>query len=247
MKLGFVSAILHDLNLEDVFSYAAAEGFGCVELMCWPPGGSERRYAGVTHIDVTRLDDAKVASIKGLVKRHGVEISGLGYYPNPLDPDPLHRKTVVEHLHKVIDAAPKLGVHIVNTFIGRDWTKSIDDNWPMFSATWPDIIRHAEEQNVQIGIENCPMLFSKDEWPGGKNLAVSPAIWDRMFREIPSRFFGLNFDPSHPVLQFIDAARCVRDFGQRIVHFHAKDLRIDHDRLYQVGSLGLGWNTPKVP
>jgi sugar phosphate isomerase/epimerase len=247
MKLGFVSAILHDLNLEQVMTYAAEEGFGCVELMCWPPGSADRRYAGVTHVDVTTLDDARAGAIRGLVSRSGVAISGLGYYPNPLDPNTEHRKMVVGHLHKVIDAAPKLGVHVVNTFVGRDWTKSIDDNWELFKATWPEIIRHAEEQNVQIGIENCPMLFSKNEWPGGKNLAVSPAVWDRMFREIPSRFFGLNFDPSHLILQFIDGPRCVREFGKKIVHFHAKDLRIDHDRLYQVGSMGQDWNTPKLP
>jgi sugar phosphate isomerase/epimerase len=247
MKLGFVSAILPDLNLEQVLGYAAEEGFGCVEIMCWPPGGADRRYAGVTHIDVTRLDDTQAASIRNLVNKHGVEISGLGYYPNPLDPNPEHRKMVVDHLHKVIDAAPRLGVNVVNTFVGRDWTKSIDDNWPLFQATWPDIVRHAEERNVQIGIENCPMLFSKDEWPGGKNLAVSPEIWDRMFREIPSRFFGLNFDPSHLIFQFIDAARCLREFGKRVVHFHAKDLRIDQERLYQVGAWGQNWNTPKLP
>ena len=247
MKLGFVSAILHDLNLEQVMTYAAEEGFGCVELMCWPPGSADRRYAGVTHVDVTALDGAKAGAIKDLVSRTGVAISGLGYYPNPLDPNPEHRKMVVGHLHKVIDAAPKLGVHVVNTFVGRDWTKSIDDNWELFKTTWPEIIQHAEAQNVQIGIENCPMLFSKDEWPGGKNLAVSPAVWDRMFREIPSRFFGLNFDPSHLILQFIDGPRCVREFGKKIVHFHAKDLRIDHDRLYQVGSMGENWNTPKLP
>jgi sugar phosphate isomerase/epimerase len=247
MKLGFVSAILHDLNLDQVITYAAEEGFGCVELMCWPPGSADRRYAGVTHVDVTTLDNAKAGAIKDLVSRSGVAISGLGYYPNPLDPNPEHRKMVVGHLHKVIDAAPKLGVHVVNTFVGRDWTKSIDDNWDLFKATWPEIISHAEEQNVQIGIENCPMLFSKDEWPGGKNLAVSPDVWDRMFREIPSRFFGLNFDPSHLILQFIDGPRCVREFGRKIVHFHAKDLRIDHDRLYQVGSMGQNWNSPKLP
>jgi sugar phosphate isomerase/epimerase len=247
MKLGFVSAILHDQSLEEVLAFAAAEKFGCVELMCWPPGGADRRYAGVTHVDVTRLDSAQIGAIKSLIHRYGIAISGLGYYPNPLDPNAEHRKTVVDHLHKVIDAAPKLGVHIVNTFIGRDPTRSIDDNWPLFREIWPDIIKHADQQNVHIGIENCPMLFGKDEWPGGKNLAVSPSVWDRMFREIPSRYFGLNFDPSHLVFQFIDPARCIRDFGGRIVHFHAKDTRIDADKLYQVGSLGLGWHTPKLP
>jgi sugar phosphate isomerase/epimerase len=247
MQLGFVSAILPDLSLDEVLAFAADEGFGCVELMCWPPGAADRRYSGVTHLDVSHFTDDQAGRVRDLVKKHGVAISGLGYYPNPLDPNAEHRRTVVEHLKKVIGAAPKLGVGVVNTFVGRDWKQSIDDSWPAFRAVWPDVVRHAEAAGVRVGIENCPMLFSKDEWPGGKNLAISPSVWRRMFEEVPSAHFGLNLDPSHLVWQMIDAARCVRDFARRIVHVHAKDARIDHDKLYEVGTLGLGWHTPKLP
>lgn len=247
MQLGFVSAILPDLSIDEVISFAADEGFSCVELMCWPPGGSSRRYAGVTHVDVTSLSDEEVARIRELSRSDAVRISGLGYYPNPLDPDPEHRRVVAEHLKKVIRAAPRLGVNVVNTFIGRDWTKSIDDNWAMLKEVWPGIIAEAKTNGVKIGIENCPMLFSKDEWPGGKNLAVSPAVWRRMFNEFPDGTLGLNFDPSHLVFQHIDYVRAIREFGKHFVHVHAKDTRIDGDRLYEVGNLGLGWYTPKIP
>ena len=247
MQLGFVSAIFGDLTLEEVFAFAADEGFGCVELMCWPPGSADRRYAGVTHIDVTRFGDDEVGRIRDLVDKHGVSISGLGYYPNPLHPDAEHRQKVIGHLLKVISAAPRLDVRIVNTFIGRDPALPVDKNWPLFQQVWPDIVRHAEAQGVKIGIENCPMLFSQDEWPGGQNLAVAPALWQAIFQEIPSPHLGLNIDPSHLVWQYIDYVRCVRDFAKRIVHVHAKDARIDHDRLYAVGTLGLGWHTPKIP
>lgn len=247
MQLGFVSAILPDLSLEEVFHYAADEGFGCVEVMCWPPGRADRRYAGVTHIDVTNLTDERVGQIKELVHSTGVAISGLGYYPNPLDPDIDHRRMVTDHLLKVIAAAPRLGVSVVNTFVGRHPAKSIDDNWPGFLEVWPGIIQRAEQAGVKIGIENCPMLFSKNEWPGGKNLAISPRVWRKMFEAIPSQSFGLNFDPSHLVWQNIDYVRCVRDFGKRFVHVHAKDARIDHDRLYERGNLDLDWHTPKIP
>jgi sugar phosphate isomerase/epimerase len=247
MQLGFVSAILPDLSLDEVLAFAADEGFACVELMCWPPGAADRRYAGVTHLDVTHFTDDHAGCVRDLVKKHGVAVSGLGYYPNPLDPNPEHRRTVVEHLKKVIAAAPKIGVGVVNTFVGRDWKLSIDENWPAFRAIWPDLVKSAEAAGVRVGIENCPMLFSKDEWPGGKNLAISPAVWRRMFEEIPSAHFGLNFDPSHLVWQMIDIPRCVREFGKRIVHVHAKDARLDHDRLYEVGTLSLGWHTPKLP
>ena len=110
MQLGFVSAILADLSLEEVLAFAADEGFACVELMCWPPGKADRRYAGVTHLDVTDFTDDQAGHVRDLVRIHGVAISGLGYYPNPLDPDPAHRAMVVEHLKKVIRAAPMLGV-----------------------------------------------------------------------------------------------------------------------------------------
>jgi len=247
MQLGFVSAILPDLSLNEVLAFAADEGFACVELMCWPPGGATRRYAGVTHVDVTSLDGDHADRIRGLAQTRGVAISGLGYYPNPLDPDPAHRKVVVDHLKQVIQAAPKLGVGVVNTFIGRDWTKSIDDNWPMLREVWPSIIAEAKAAKVKIGIENCPMLFSKDEWPGGKNLGVSPAVWRRLFVEFSDGTLGLNFDPSHLIFQHIDYVRAIRDFSKHFVHVHAKDTRIDADKIYEVGSAGLGWHTPKLP
>jgi sugar phosphate isomerase/epimerase len=247
MQLGFVSAILPDLSLEDVFAFAKVEDFACVEVMCWPPGGAERRYAGVTHLDVTTPRAEFVRRAQEVIQKTGVAISALGYYPNPLDADPAHRKFVTDHLRKVLDAAVALGLGVVNTFIGRDHRRSIDDNWTLLRETWPPLVKHAESLGIKIGIEHCPMLFSNDEWPGGKNLAIAPGVWQRLFEEIPSKSLGLNFDPSHLVWQFIDNARAIREFGPRIVHFHAKDERIDHDRLYREGILGLGWHKPKLP
>jgi len=249
MKLGFVSAILPDLSLAEVLRFAAAEGFDCVEVMCWPVGKAERRYAGVTHIDVSTLTAAQVDEIKQLLAETGVSISGLGYYPNPLAPDPDEAATYVEHIKKVIQAAERLGIKTVNTFIGRDWTKSVEDNWCRFLHTWRPLVAFAEEHGVRIGIENCPMLFTADEWPGGKNLATTPTIWRRMFEEIPSPHFGLNYDPSHMVWQQMDYLKPLREFADRIFHIHAKDVRIDRHRLDEVGILAypLQFHTPKLP
>jgi len=247
MQLGFVSAILGDISLEEVLAFAADEGFACVEVMCWPPGKADRRYAGVTHLDVSRFTEAQAQKVRNLVRLHGVNISGLGYYPNPLDSDPAHRQLACDHLRKVISAAPMLGVSVVNTFIGRDHRRNVDENFALMREVWPPIVEHAESCGVKLGIENCPMLFSGDEWPGGKNLPVSPALWRRMFAELNSPHIGLNFDPSHLIWQHIDYVRCIREFGDRIVHVHAKDTRIDCDKLYEHGILGLGWHTPKIP
>jgi sugar phosphate isomerase/epimerase len=249
MRVGFVSAILPDLKLEEVVAFAAAEGFACVELMCWPMGKAERRYAGVTHLDVAGLDGSSAQRIRALMKGHGVAISGLGYYPNPLAPDPAEARVYVEHIEAVVRAAQLLGVGLVNTFVGRDWTQPVEAQWPRFLGTWRALVAYAEEHEVRIGIENCPMLFTGDEWPGGKNLATSPAIWRRMFADIPSPSFGLNFDPSHFVWQHMDYLKALREFKERIFHVHAKDARIDRERLDDVGILAtpLAFHTPKLP
>jgi sugar phosphate isomerase/epimerase len=249
MKLGFVSAILADQSLDEVVRFAAANGFACVEAMCWPVGQAERRYAGVTHVDVTNLNDAEAKRIRSLLASANVELSGLGYYPNPLCADEREAAVCIEHLKRVISAAPQLGLKIVNTFVGRDPARSLAENWKLFDRRWPAIIEHAEASKVSIGIENCPMYFTEDEWPGGKNLAVSPKIWREMFRRIPSKNFGLNYDPSHAVWQFMDSARHVREFADRLVHVHAKDVRVDRERLNQVGIMAtpLEYHRPKLP
>lgn len=249
IQLGFVSAILADQNLEQVVEFASDSGFDCVEVMCWPRGKAERRYAGVTHIDVTELKKSDAKRILELFGEAGVSISGLGYYPNPLAADLAEARVYTDHLKRVIKAAALLEVPVVNTFIGRDPVKSVDENWPRFLKTWKPLIAYAEAQGVKIGIENCPMSFSRDEWPGGKNLATSPAIWRRMFEDIPSASFGLNFDPSHFVWQGMDYVKVLREFKDKLFHFHAKDARLDRDRLNEVGLLAypLQYHTPKLP
>ena len=249
MKLGLMTAALPDLSLDGVAAWAAENGFEMLEIACWPPGKGERRYAGVTHIDVTNFDRAQANEILKIMDRYGLEISSLGYYPNPLHPDPAHRQKVIDHLQKVIVAAELLAVPIVGTFVGRDKNKSVEENWEGFKNVWPPIVKSAAEHNVKIAIENCPMIFSNDEWPGGDNLAISPAIWREMFEIIPDENFGLNLDPSHLIWQFIDYVRAVYDFGDRIFHVHAKDLRIDYEGLYQNGvmSAGMGWQIPRLP
>jgi sugar phosphate isomerase/epimerase len=249
MQLGFVSAILPDCTLQEVVRFAAAEGFECVELMCWPKGKAERRYAGVTHIDATGFGAADAIVVRDLMAAAGITISGLGYYPNPLAPDRAEAAVAIGHLQRVIDAAALLEVGLVNTFVGRNWMQSVDANWPRFLEVWAPLIAYAEDLGVRVGIENCPMLFTADEWPGGKNLATTPTIWRRMFDSIPSASFGLNYDPSHMVWQRMDYLRPMHEFADRMFHVHAKDARVDQTRLDEVGVLAtpLEFHTPKLP
>ena len=249
MKLGFVSAILPDSSLEEVLELAAREHYDCVELMCWPAGTADRRYAGVSHLDVVDFGADDAARVNELCARHGVALSGLGYYPNALDPDPDVSRVAIGHIGAVVRAARLLGVNQVNTFIGRDWKRTVDDNWPRFLEVWRPLVKLAEAEGVKIGIENCPMFFGADEWPGGKNLATTPAIWRRMFEDIESECFGLNYDPSHLIWQQIDPIQPLFEFGDLVFHVHAKDVRMDRRKLDDVGVLAYPGLThhPKLP
>jgi sugar phosphate isomerase/epimerase len=247
MKLGLLTAAFPDLSLDQVAEWAAANGFETLEVACWPSGGGEkRRYAGVTHVDV---DDFDPDDVLGTLERHGLGISALAYYPNNLHPDDTHREQVNGHLRKVIDAAQRLGVEVVGTFAGNDKDRPLPENLQRFREIWPALVGYAGERGVRIAIENCPMIFSYDEWPGGTNLAWSPAIWDEMFSAIPDENFGLNLDPSHLVWLMIDYERVVYDYADRIFHVHAKDLEVRRDGLYRHGSFsgGIGWQVPRLP
>ncbi|MEN6595454.1 MAG: sugar phosphate isomerase/epimerase [Clostridiaceae bacterium] len=249
MKLGFASAILPDQNFEFVVDFASKNEYRCIEMMCWPVGKAERRYAGVTHIDVDKLDPSRVAAIKDYLALKQVAISALGYYPNPLDPDAEKANEAIAHIKKLITTAPLLGVDTVNTFIGRDPKASVAESMRSFLKIWPDIIKLAEDTGVRVAIENCPMLFTADEWPGGKNLATTPRIWREMFSAIPSKYFGLNYDPSHFLWQQMDYIRPIYEFTDKLFHIHIKDAKVRKDLLDEVGVLAapLDFQLPKLP
>jgi sugar phosphate isomerase/epimerase len=249
MRLGFLTAPLPDTPLMEVADWAAANDFDSLEIACWPRStGPARRYAGTSHIDVANLSEAQAREIVDQIGSKGLAISGLGFYPNPLHPDPAHRERVIGHLRKVMDAARKMGVPFVNTFMGGDHNKSLDENWQEALRIWPDIVNYAKDQGVKVTIENCPMIFSRDEWPGGDNIAWSPYIWRRIIEQW-GESVGLNYDPSHLVWLMIDQGRFIREFGAHILHFQAKDVMIDRDGLYERGSMssGIGWQIPRLP
>ena len=249
MKLGFVSAILDGWNFEETIDIASKMGFACVEVACWPRGKAERRYAGVSHIDVDDLDDEKAKVILEYCAKKNVQISSLAFYPNPMDGDLKKRQEAIDHLKKVIAASAKLGVNLVTTFIGRDQAKTVEENLELFKTIWPPIIKYAEEKGVKVAIENCPMLFGSEQWPGGQNLATTPRIWREMFHIIPSSNFGLNYDPSHFVWQMMDYTKPLKEFKHKIFHVHFKDIKLYPEKLSEVGSMAypLDYMSPELP
>lgn len=248
MQLGILTAPFADTPLDAVADYAASAGFEALEIACWPAAGGEtRRYAGTAHLPVEDMTPARGSEINGMLQAKGLTISGLGYYPNPLHADAGHRETVTSHLKKVISAAGMMGVKVVNTFVGGDRTLTVDQNWTRAVEIFAPIVAHAQASGVTLAFENCPMIFSHDEWPGGHNIAYAPKIWRRIFAAWDG--VGMNYDPSHLVWQMIDQPRFIREFGAKMVHVHAKDLMIDRDGLYENGiiSAGMGWQVPRMP
>lgn len=247
MKLGLVSAILDGWDLEDMLKEASAAGYTCVEVACWPAGKAERRYAGVSHIDVCNTSPEYVAEVKALFEKYNMGISSLAFYPNPLDPE--KDPAAVEHLYHVIEMSALLGVNMVTTFIGRDQSKSVEENIELAKKIWPPILDCAKEKGVKVAIENCPMLFGADQWPGGQNIFTSPANWARVFEALPYDNLGVNYDPSHFIWQMIDYVKPIYQFKDKIFHVHVKDIKLYRDKLDQVGIMGypLDFMSPKLP
>jgi sugar phosphate isomerase/epimerase len=249
MRLGLLTAPFPDTSLDEVVAWTAANGFESVEIACWPRStGPTRRYAGTSHIDVAGLSTQAGRDLAAEIRGSGLHISGLGFYPNPLHPDPAHREAVISHLRDVITAAEAMDVPLVNTFMGGDAALSQDDNWERALDIWPDIVAFARDHGRRITIENCPMIFSRDEWPAGHNIAWSPYMWRRILEQWGDTI-GLNYDPSHLVWLMIDQSRFIKEFGPHILHVQAKDLTIDRDGLYERGTLsaGMGWQVPRLP
>ena len=247
IRLGLHSAILPSLAFEEVVDYISGLGLETLEICCWPKGKAERRYAGVTHIDLDATDKEGLIKYREYAEKKGVEIAVLGYYPNPLSAVQQEADIAIKHIHKAIDAAADMGVNKISTFIGRDKNLPVDENINKMKTVWPSILEHAEERGVKIAIENCHMLYSLNEWPGGNNLACSPHVWREMFKM--SKNIGLAYDPSHPIVLGMDFKPHLSEFADRIFHVHFKDCRIEQDKVNEYGRFDLPglWHTPKLP
>ena len=142
----------------------------------------------------------------------------------------------------------KLGINLVTTFIGRDQTKTVEENLELVKEIWIPIVHYAEEKKVRIAIENCPMLFDGDQWPGGQNLMTTPVIWRKVFEILDSDYIGINYDPSHFVWQMIDYIQPLYEFKDKIFHVHYKDIKL-FPKTEECGTMAypLQYMKPKLP
>lgn len=235
MKLGFLTACLPKLKLEDLVVWASKNGFQALELAAWP-SKSSRDYQA-RQIDAANFTNDDAKRVKELFAKNNMQISAMAYYDNNVHPDLKIRKSYLHHLKKVIDTAAKLDVKLVGTFVGGRPDKSPAQNIIEIGKVFREVVKYAGDRNVKIMIENCPMEnWLKFGVPG--NYAYSPELWDAMFNEVPSKNFGLNLDPSHLYWLGIDYIQAVRDYASKIFHTHAKDTEILYEGEYRYGLFG---------
>jgi sugar phosphate isomerase/epimerase len=250
MRLGFLTACLPGLGLEQLAEWAAAADFDALEVAAWRRVGG--RSFTASHVDAANLAEADVERIRGLFDRLGLELSSLAYYDNNLHPDPVERKAVNDHLVACVDAAARLGCPTVGTFVGRDPGRTVAENLRQAEQVFPPLVERAGERGVKLIVENCPMEgWHPDGYPG--NLAYSPELWEWMF----SLGLYLNYDPSHLVWLGIDPVAAVRPYLDRIPHAQAKDTEVFADRRNRYGWPGkavtrtdpwdVGWWRYRVP
>ena len=220
MKLGFLTACLPNLSLEEIADWAVQEGYQSLEVAAWPDLGARPFIA--THINAESSDPQYLKQVKEIFDKRNLTLSSLAFYDNNLHPNQNTRDAVSAHVIKCIDTAAALGVETVGTFVGRDWNKPVRENLAMAKDVFAPLVKHADSKGVKIIIENCVMEgWHPDGYPG--NLAYSPELWEWMF----NLGLYLNYDPSHLVWMGIDPIAAIKPYIDRIPHAQAKDIQVD--------------------
>lgn len=232
MYLGYLTGCLGAMPLKEKAQLAREYGFKSLEISCWPRANS-RDYSG-SDIDVANLTQEEANEIKSYFREYGLKISSLAYYDNNLDRDPERRTFINNHFKKCVDAAVMLGVPAVGTFTGRNIDKSLDENFDELEIVFKDLVGYAEEKGIKVIIENCDMTgWHRAGEPG--TISFTPELWRELFKRVPNKNFGLNYDPSHLHHMLIDYITPVAEFKDRIFHVHAKDTEVFEDKLKQYG------------
>ncbi|MEU5694793.1 sugar phosphate isomerase/epimerase [Actinosynnema sp. NPDC020468] len=223
MKLGYFTACFTDSSLEALCEHAHSAGFDALEVAAWP-GTTRDRTA--CHLDVTRLPERDADRVRGLFAAHDLTLSAISYYENNLHPDTRRRAEIHAHLRACVEAAARLGVRHVGTFVGRDPGLTVAANLALAERVLPPLVDFAAGHGVALVVENCPMEgWHPDGYPG--NLAYSPELWEWMF----GLGLHLNYDPSHLLWLGIDPVGALEwlaagGFADRVGHVQAKDTRV---------------------
>jgi sugar phosphate isomerase/epimerase len=250
-----------DLTLDDLAARCAEWGFDGLELACWGD-----------HFDVAQAvsDREYCAGRRALLERHGLNVWAIGNHLvgqavcDPIDArhraildvdvwgdgDPEGvRQRAAERMKDTARAAAQLGVEVVTGFTGssiwhllysfppNDWA-AVDAGYQAFAERWGPIVDVFESEGVRFALEVHPTEIAYDFPTTRRTLQ---AIGDRTG-------FGINFDPSHLIHQFLDPVPFVTEFADRIHHVHVKDSKVQTDGRSSIlgghldfGQPGRGW------
>jgi sugar phosphate isomerase/epimerase len=147
-----------------------------------------------------------------------------------LTADDAERKESIARAKQQIDLAARLGVKVVGSGHAMVEGKSGAEQIELFRRGFEPVARHAEQAGVKVAFEN---------WPNrGRNLMISPELWDHAFNAVPSPALGLTFDPSHLVVLHVDWLWAMRAFKDRICYVHGKDTELFPEQLNRYGTYG---------
>jgi len=193
------------------------------------------------------LSDSQIDRILATSRETGCRIISVeGFFDpaqnegiNHIAPDPAERRKFNELFIRNLEFAHRLGCKFVGAFSGGIPGASFERQAKELAEVFHEkYLPVCEKYDVSMGWENYPTAI---------NFATVPAAWEKVFELIPSRHFGMEFDPSHLVRQYIDPYRAVWDIRDRLLAIHLKDTEITQPVLQQVGILGEKWWRYRIP
>jgi len=193
------------------------------------------------YFDPDKLSDTQIDHILATSRQTGAGIISIEcmWQLNHIDPNPTERKRVNDRFIRCLEFGHRLGCKFVGTFSGGIPGATMDTQAKEFASVFNEkYLPVCEKLDISMGWEN---------YPTAENFATVPAAYEAVFRLVPSRRLGLEFDPSHFIRQYIDPIQTAWDFKDRILAGHAKDTELIQPVLQQVGIHGEHWWRYRIP
>ena len=240
MKLSVLAVALADRSLDEALKFLKERGVQQVEIGC---GG----YPGKAHCDPQVLlnDEKKLQEFKDTFAKYDLSIAALSTHGNAVHPNVSIAKAFHDDFVNAVLLAEKLGVDRIVTFSGCPGGSPVDQQPNWVTCAWPpeyqDILEY-QWNEVLIPYWKKTAAFAAEH--GIKKIAFemhpgfcvyNPETMLRI-RAAVGDILGANFDPSHLFWQGIDPVRAIRELGDAIYFFHAKDTAIDE---YNVAANGV--------
>ena len=231
MKLSVFNPVLAGMSFDAACNFLSEQGVPVIEIGC---GG----YPGKAHCDPEKLLNDKSAfdAFTATLTKYSLEIGCLSVHGNPVHPD----KAIADSFHRdfvnAVLLAEKLGVTRIVTFSGCPGGSPSDrmPNW--VTCPWPEdflAVLDYQWNDVLIPYWKETAAFAKSH--GIEKIAFemhpgfcvyNPETLLRI-RAAVGPILGANLDPSHLFWQGMDIVSVIRELGDAIHYFHAKDTKID--------------------